>query len=312
VIDFRAPGWTVRAGRVALGFLAVEREALEMELLDGKVAVVSGAARGQGRAHAVRLAQEGADIIAMDICADIDTVHYPLATSEELQETVAQVERLDRRIVATETDVRDAAAVAAAIDTGVEQLGRLDIVIANAGIAMYDEADKMSEQSWQDMIGTNLTGVWTVCRASMPHMIEGGRGGAMVLISSVAAHVGMLHLSHYSAAKAGVVGLMRSLAVELAPHMIRVNTIHPTSVNTRMIINEATYDLLAPGSGAAAGNGADAAPADVIEGFKGINAMPVAWVEPDDISNAVLYLVSDAGRYVTGTQLSVDGGAAAK
>jgi SDR family mycofactocin-dependent oxidoreductase len=283
-----------------------------MGLLDGKVAVVSGAARGQGRAHAVRLAREGADIIAMDICADIDTVHYPLARPEDLDETVEQIERLGRRVTATQADVRDATAVRAAIDDGVAELGRVDIVVANAGIAMYDAADTMSEQSWRDMIDTNLTGVWTVCRGSVPHMIEGGRGGAMVLISSVAAHVGMLHLSHYSAAKAGVVGLMRALAVELAPHMIRVNTIHPTSVNTRMIINEATYDLLVAGAGPAARDGADAAPADVLEAFKGINAMPVAWAEPEDISDAVAYLVADSGRYVTGTQLSVDAGAAAK
>jgi SDR family mycofactocin-dependent oxidoreductase len=283
-----------------------------MGLLDGKVAVVSGAARGQGRAHAVRLAQEGADLIVMDICRDIDTVHYPLATREDLDETVTQIERLGRRVTATETDVRDATAVAAAIDSGAEALGRLDIVVANAGIAMYDPADTMSERSWRDMIDINLTGVWAVCRGSMPHVIAGGRGGAMVLISSVAAHVGMLHLSHYSAAKAGLVGLMRSLAVELAPHMIRVNTIHPTSVNTRMIVNEATYDLLVPGTGPAARDGAANAPADVVEAFKGINAMPVAWAEPEDISEAVMYLVADSGRYVSGTQLSVDAGSSAK
>jgi len=198
------------------------------------------------------------------------------------------------------------------IDSGVAKLGGLDIVVANAGIAMYDAADTMSEQSWRDMIDTNLTGVWTVCRGAIPHMIDGGRGGAMVLISSVAAHVGMLHLSHYSAAKAGVVGLMRALAVELARHMIRVNTIHPTSVNTEMIVNEATYDLLVPGAGPAARDGAEKVPAEVAEAFKGINAMPIAWAEPEDISAAVIFLVADSGRYVTGTQLSVDAGAAAK
>ena len=280
--------------------------------LHGKVAVVSGAARGQGRAHAVRLAGEGADIVALDICADIDTVHYPLARPEDLAETVAQVERLGRRVAASETDVRDSAAVAAAIDRGVAEFGRLDVVVANAGIAMYDAADTMSERSWRDMIDTNLTGVWTVCRASLPHMIAGGRGGAMVLISSVAAHVGMLHLCHYSAAKAGVVGLMRALAVELAPHMIRVNTIHPTSVNTAMIMNEATYDLLVPGKGPAARDGAQRVPDDVAEAFKGINAMPVAWAEPEDISEAVLFLVADSGRFITGSQMSIDAGAAAK
>ena len=282
-----------------------------MGLLEGKVAVVSGAARGQGRAHALRLAREGADIIAIDICADIDTVDYPLATPEDLDDTVAQVELLGRRVAASETDVRDATAVAAAIDTGVAKLGRLDIVGANAGIATYDAADTMSAQSWRDMIDTNLTGVWTVCRGAMPH-IEDGRGGAMVLISSVAAHVGMLHLSHYSAAKAGVVGLMRALAVELAPHMIRVNTIHPTSVNTAMIINEATYDLLVPGAGPAARHGAQKVPDEVAQAFKGINAMPIAWAEPEDISEAVVFLVSESGGYVSGTQRSVDAGAAAK
>ena len=282
-----------------------------MGLLEGKVAVVSGAARGQGRAHALRLAREGADIIAIDICADIDTVDYPLATPEDLDDTVAQVELLGRRVAASETDVRDATAVAAAIDTGVAKLGRLDIVVANAGIATYDAADTMSAQSWRDMIDTNLTGVWIVCRGAMPH-IEDGRGGAMVLISSVAAHVGMLHLSHYSAAKAGVVGLMRALAVELAPHVIRVNTIHRTSVNTAMIINEATYDLLVPGAGPAARHGAQKVPDEVAQAFKGINAMPAAWAEPEDISEAVVFLVSESGRYVSGTQLSVDAGAAAK
>ena len=283
-----------------------------MGLLDGKVAVVSGAARGQGRAHAVRLAREGADIIVMDICADIDTVHYPLAGREDLADTVAQIEQLGRRVAASQTDVRDAPAVAAAIDCGVAELGGLDIVVANAGIAMYDATDTMSEQSWRDMIDTNLTGVWTICRGAIRHLIEGGRGGAMVLISSVAAHVGMLHLSHYSAAKAGMVGLMRALAVELAPHMIRVNTIHPTSVNTAMIVNEATYDLLVPGAGPAARHGAENVPAEVADAFKQINALPIAWAEPEDISEAVIFLASDSGRYVTGTQLSVDAGAAAK
>jgi NAD(P)-dependent dehydrogenase (short-subunit alcohol dehydrogenase family) len=177
---------------------------------------------------------------------------------------------------------------------------------------MYDAADTMSERSWRDMIDTNLTGAWTVCRGSIPHLIGGGRGGAMVLISSVAAHVGMLHLGHYSAAKAGVVGLMRSLAVELAPHRIRVNTIHPTRVNTTMIINEATYDLLVPGAGPAAREGAAKAPEDVVAAFEAINAMPVAWVEPDDVTEAMIYLVGDSGRNVTGVQLSVDAGAAAK
>src|SRR5271165_112760 len=147
--------------------MTISKERFSMRTLDGKVAVVSGAARGQGRAHAIRLASEGADIIALDMCADLETVHYPLATPEDLAQTVAQVEQLGQRILATHTDVRDSTAVWAAIAAGVEQLGRLDIVIANAGIAMYDAADTMSERSWRDMIDTNLTGVWNVCRGSI-------------------------------------------------------------------------------------------------------------------------------------------------
>jgi len=181
------------------------------------------------------------------MCTNLDTVRYGLATSEDLRQTVALVEQLGRRVIASETDVRDASAVWSAIDKGVAEFGRLDIAIANAGVAMFDAADQMSEQSWCDMIDTNLTGAWTVCRGSMPHIISGQRGGAMVLISSAAAHVGMSHLSHYSAAKAGLVGLMRSLAVELAPHMIRVNTVHPTNVNTAMIINERYTTSSPPG-----------------------------------------------------------------
>jgi SDR family mycofactocin-dependent oxidoreductase len=281
-----------------------------MGLLDGKVAVITGAARGQGRAHAIRFAQEGADIIAMDVCRDVETVPYKGARPEELVETVAEVERLDRRIIATETDVRDGRAVSEAVDRGVAELGGLDVVVANAGITSFVPADEMSEESWATVIATNLTGVWHVCRAAMPHMIQAGRGGSMVLTSSSAAHIGLANLSHYSAAKGGVVGLMQSLAVELGPHMIRVNTIHPTTVKTPMALNQATYDLFLPGAGLSADSPADEE--QVAEAFKGLNSMPIPWIEPDDIANAAIFLSSDMGRYISGTQLRVDAGSAVK
>jgi len=278
-------------------------------LLDGKVAVVTGAARGQGRSHAIRLAEEGADIIAMDICQNIDSVPYPLATPEDLETTAALVEKIGRRIVTSETDVRDGAAVTRAIDGGVVALGRLDILVANAGIVSFRAAEKVSSSSWDETIGTNLTGVWHACRAAMPHLIEGKRGGSMVLISSSAAHVGLANLSAYSASKGGVVGLMRSLATELGPHMIRVNTIHPSSVATPMAHNEATYKLFRGRSGKKEG---PLTKGEIEDAYRPLNSLPIPWLEPVDISNAIIYLVSNLGRYVTGTQLSVDAGSANK
>jgi SDR family mycofactocin-dependent oxidoreductase len=281
-----------------------------MGVVDGKVVVVTGAARGQGRADAVRFAEEGADVIAMDICRDVETVAYPGATPEELRETVAAVEATGRRIIATETDVRDVAAVREAVDAGVEELGRLDFVIANAGITSMIKAEEMDEQSWSAVINTNLTGVWGACRAVMPHLIEQGEGGSMVLIASSATYVGLANLSHYSAAKGGVVGLMQSLAVELGPHMIRVNTIHPTTVRTPMALNQSIFDLFLPGAGLSPGSAENENAA--AEAFKGLNSMPIPWIEPEDIANAALYLCSDAGRYVSGTQLRVDAGSGVK
>jgi SDR family mycofactocin-dependent oxidoreductase len=271
--------------------------------VEGKVAFVTGAARGQGRSHAIRLAQEGADIIAVDLAAQVDSVPYPMATPEDLAQTVKEVEALDRRIVATQADVRDYAAVKAALDDGVAQLGRLDIVAANAGIFSFGRADELAEQTWRDMIDINLTGVWHAAKAAIPQLRAGGRGGSIVLTSSTAGLKAYENMAHYVSAKHGVVGLMRTLALELAPDMIRVNSVHPTSVNTDMIQNAATYALFAP----------DLAEQDrtkdTLAGrFQAINALPVPWVEPVDISNAVLWLASDESRYVTGVTLPVDAG----
>jgi len=275
--------------------------------VEGKVAFVTGAARGQGRSHAVRLAQEGADIIAVDLAGQVASVPYPMATPEDLDQTVKEVEALDRRIVARQADVRDYAALKSALDEGVTQLGRLDIVCSNAGIASFGPADELDETTWRDMIDINLTGMWHTCKAAIPHLVEGGRGGSIVITSSDAGLKGFPNLAHYVSAKHGVVGLMRTLALELAPHMIRVNSLHPTTVNTDMIQNAPTYELFAP----------DLAEKDrtkerLAERFQAINALPIPWVEPADISNAVLWLASDEARYITGVTLPVDAGFMAK
>jgi (+)-trans-carveol dehydrogenase len=275
--------------------------------VEGKVAFITGAARGQGRSHAIRLAQEGADIIAIDICEDIPGVPYAGATEADLAETVKEVEALDRRIVATKADVRDYAGLKKALDDGVAQLGRLDIVSANAGIFSFGTLAELPEQTWQDMIDTNLTGVWHAVKAAIPHIRKGGRGGSIILTSSTAGLMAMENTGHYTAAKHGVVGLMRTLALELAPDMIRVNSVHPTGVDTGMIQNAATYALFAPDLAEK-----DRTREQLGERFAALNALPIPWVEPVDISNAVLWLASDESRYVTGVTLPVDAGSLIK
>ncbi|MET9220910.1 mycofactocin-coupled SDR family oxidoreductase [Streptomyces sp. NPDC008079] len=278
-----------------------------MGRVEGKVALVTGAARGQGRSHAIRLAQEGADIIAVDVVSQIDSVPYPMATPDDLAETVREVEKLDRRIVAAQADVRDFEALKAAVDTGVAQLGRLDIVSANAGIFSFGTMSELDEQVFQDMIEVNLTGVWHTAKAAIPHIKAGGNGGSIVLTSSTAGLMAMENIGHYVAAKHGVVGLMRTLALELAPDSIRVNSVHPTSVDTPMIQNSATYELFASDLPVAERTKENLGPR-----FGSMNALPIPWVEPVDISNAVLWLASDEARYVTGVTLPIDAGQTAK
>jgi (+)-trans-carveol dehydrogenase len=272
-----------------------------MGKLEGKVAFITGAARGQGRSHAIRLAQEGADIIAVDVCEDVDTVPYKGATEADLAETVKAVEALDRRIVAHKADVRDYAGLKAALDDGVAQLGRLDIVSANAGIFSTAPIAELSEDEWGQMIDINLSGVWRTCKAAIPHLIEGGRGGSIIITSSGAGLKGFSNLGHYVSAKHGVVGLMRSLALELAPHSIRVNSIHPTNVDTDMIQNDAMYRLFLPGS-------EHPTREQFAEVSQSLQALPIPWVEPVDISNALLFLASDEARYITGITFPVDAG----
>lgn len=269
--------------------------------LDGKVAFITGAARGQGRSHAVRLAQEGADIIAIDVPKPIANLPYRTATAEDLKETVRQVEALGRRIVAAEADVRDFATLKKAVDAGVTALGRLDIVLANAGISAPAPTLDMSEETWQTMIDINLTGVWKTLKASVPHIIAGGRGGSVVITSSLAAIVVQPNIAHYSAAKGGLIQLSNVLSKELAPQGIRVNTVHPGTVLTDMVLNEPTFRLFRPDLEHPTQKDFEAV-------ARTMTAMPTTAVEPIDISNAILYLVSDDGRYVTGTTHVVSAG----
>jgi (+)-trans-carveol dehydrogenase len=274
-----------------------------MGVLEGKVALVTGAARGQGRSHAMRLAREGCDIIATDACATQDWLSYPLATEADLAQTVREVEALGRRIIARRADVRDLTAMGSAVAAGVAELGgRLDIVCANAAIISWPRPTwEMDVDQWRELVDVNLTGVFITLKAAIPVMIAAGNGGSIALTSSGAALISGPGLADYKAAKAGVLSLVKTLACELAPHFIRVNAICPTAVDTPMIHNEALYrsfrpDLDNPGR------------EDVKAGFTAMNLLPIPWVEPADISNAIVWLASDAARYITGITLPVDAG----
>jgi SDR family mycofactocin-dependent oxidoreductase len=267
-----------------------------MATLEGKVAFITGAARGQGRAEAVRLASDGANIVAVDLCDQIASVLYPMSTPEDLASTVKLVEDAGARIVAQQADVRDQDSLRMAVQTGLDQFGRLDIVVANAGIAPMQSG----EDGWRDVIDVNLTGVHNTVEAAIPAMVEQGEGGSIVLTSSAAGLAGIG--SHdagaigYTAAKHGVVGLMRLYANLLAPHSIRVNSVHPSGVDTPMINNEFTRNWLAK----------MVEESDTTLGMG--NAMPVDVLQPEDVANAVAWLVSDQARYITGVTLPVDAG----
>jgi SDR family mycofactocin-dependent oxidoreductase len=272
-----------------------------MGRLENKVAFITGAARGQGRAHAVKMAQEGADIIAIDLCDQIESVAYPMSTPADLDETVRLVEDQDRRIVAQRADVRDRDALQAAVQAGIAEFGHLDIVVANAGIAPAVGEGARSQAAWHDSIDVLLTGVYHSIEVAIPPMVERGAGGSIVITSSTAGLKGLgrnLEAANpgflgYTAAKHGVVGLMRLYANVLAPHSIRVNTVHPTGVNTPMVVNDAFQAF------------AQSFP----DGAMALqNALPVSLVEPEDIANAAAWLSSDEARYITGVTLPVDAG----
>ena len=276
-----------------------------MGRVEGKVALITGAARGQGRSHAVRLAQEGAEIVAVDICAQLDSVPYPGATSEDLATTTKLVEDLDRRVLARQADVRDTNAMKAVVEEAIAEFGHIDIVCANAGIGSSAASSwEISDESWQEVLDVNLTGVWKTAKAAIPHMIEHGQGGSIIITSSVAGLVAHSNMSPYVAAKHGLVGLMRALAIELAPHSIRVNTVHPAAVDTPMIDNAAVRQLFLP-------DALNPSREEASQLMKVMNALPIPWVESVDISNAVLWLASDEARYVTGITLPIDAGSTA-
>jgi len=265
--------------------------------VSGKVALITGAARGQGRNHAVRLAREGADIIAVDLCADLESIPYPLGTSADLAETARLVEQAGGRVVTAEVDVRDPDAMAAVVIDGVERLGRLNIAVANAGVCTVQRWDEVTPQVWDTVVGINLTGAWNTCVASIPHLAEAG-GGSLILISSVAGLKGQPFFAPYVAAKHGMVGVMRMLANELAVHHIRVNSVHPTGVDTPMLVGLSGLT-----------SRIEASP-DVGSLF--LNSLPIDVLEPDDVSDAVLHLASDESRFTTGLTLTVDAGSSAR
>jgi SDR family mycofactocin-dependent oxidoreductase len=274
-----------------------------MPRFEGKVALITGAARGQGRSHALRLADEGADIIALDVCSQIDTVPYPMADSDDLVTTVDLIKSRGRRVFADEVDVRDLRGLEAAVAAGVSELGRLDIVVANAG-TLNDTAPlwEITEQQFQDQIDVNLTGVWKTIKATVPSMLKQNQGGVIILISSISGLTVELNVGHYAASKHGVNGLMRTLSGELAPFGIRVNSINPTNVNTAMINNPRYNRLFAGGMDGATQD-------DAREALTAMHALPVPFLEPIDVSNAVVYLASEDGRFVTGTTHVIDAGA---
>jgi (+)-trans-carveol dehydrogenase len=272
-----------------------------MGRLDDKVALITGGARGQGRAHALRLAQEGADIAVLDLGKQLDTVAYTLSSTSDLDDTVKAVQQLGRRAVGVEVDVRDRLALDDAVATTVRELGGLDVVCANAGILPTGSALETSESTWQDTIDINLTGVWHTIAAAAPALIERG-GGAIVVTNSVAGLKGSPNCIAYVASKHGLVGIVRACANELGRHRIRVNGVHPTSVATPMVHNDAMSRALRPDLEAPTIE-------DTIMVRQAAHVLPIPWIEPIDVSNAVLWLASDEARYVTGVCLPVDAGA---
>jgi SDR family mycofactocin-dependent oxidoreductase len=267
-------------------------------LLEGTVALVTGAGRGQGRSHAVRLAEEGADVAAIDVCADLGpSIPYSLATRDDLQATADAVGATGRRCVTFQVDVRNFDGLQGAVEEAVGVLGRLDTVVANAGVISSGRAWELTQQAWDTVIGVNLTGVWNTARAAIPALLRTGRGGSIVIINSAAGIRGHVQYAHYVASKHGAVGLMKALSNELAPHKIRVNSVHPTGVaDTGLSLSQPIEDLLAH---------------EPLFALGAMNTLVPA-VEPRDVSNAVVWLASDQARYVTGLQLTVDAGTTTK
>jgi (+)-trans-carveol dehydrogenase len=267
----------------------------------GKVAFITGVARGQGRSHALGFARLGADIGGLDRCAPIGTVPYDLGSTADLDQTTQEIKALGRRSVLEVADVRDPAAVRAVVGRVLDEFGRIDVVLTNAGVFSVGDPLTMSEETWQDVLDVNLTGVWNTVQACLPAMISGGNGGSIVMTSSIGGVQGLLHCPHYVASKHAVIGLMRALANELGPHGIRVNAVCPTNVNTPMIQNTANYRTFRPDL-------EDPGREDIVDVAASMHLLNVPWVEPEDVTAAALWLSSDAARYLTGVALPVDAG----
>jgi SDR family mycofactocin-dependent oxidoreductase len=274
-----------------------------MGKLDGRVAFVTGGARGQGRSHALLFAEEGADIVVADIAANIGTIPYDLAGPDDLEQTVKLVEDRGRRCLALTADVRDTQQIESAVVAALEQFGRIDILLANAGICGFGKFWEITDDMWNDMIATDLTGVFKAMRAVVPHMIERG-SGRIIATSSMGGRMGNPNLAHYVAAKWGVIGLVKTLALEVAARGITVNAVCPSAVDTDMVHNDAFYGLFCPGA-------TNPTKADVAPIYTAMNQIPVPWVDPIEISRAMLFLASDDARYITGSTIDVDCGATA-
>jgi SDR family mycofactocin-dependent oxidoreductase len=269
--------------------------------LEGKVALVTGAARGQGRSHAIRLAEDGADIVAIDIAAPIPTAYYPPATPADLKLTATLVEAEGVRVLTAAADVRDRLALDDVVARALAAFDRIDIVIANAGTASHAPTWELADDQWQDVLDVNLTGVWRTVKACVPSMITWGQGGTIVLTSSLAGLHGYSNIASYVAAKHGVNGLMRTLANELGPHNIRVNSVCPGLINTDMMMNAETYAMFRPDL-------EHPTLEDARQVFRAMQLLPLDWLEPRDVSNAIAFLASDEARAITGVALPVDGG----
>ena len=275
-----------------------------MGRVEGKVALVTGAARGQGRSHAVRLADEGADVILLDVCEDMATIPYPLGTEDELQETAEAVEKLDRRAVWAKVDIRNAEHLNEVVSEAVAELGGLDIVSAGAGVCGFGQVLDLTVEEWKEQIDVNLTGAFNTAKATIPHILAHGRGGSVIFTASTCGLEAVQGIGHYNASKHGVVALTKTLAIELGPRRVRVNALCPTNVATPMVQNDTTWKLFFPDVENPSQADAEA-PNSIV---RQMHVIPIPWVEPEDISAGLLYLASDDSRYVTGTTLVIDAG----
>lgn len=271
-----------------------------MGRFDDKVVFITGGAKGQGRSHALAFAREGADIVVCDIARQLSTIPHTMGSQDDLDETAREVEKLDQRCLTITSDVRNTGEINAAAERAVSELGRVDVLVANAGVLSLTPVAEMTDEQWDEVVGTDLTGVFKAMRAVIPHMVARG-SGRIIATASMAGRTGLPTVAHYCAAKWGVIGLVKSVAREVAANGVTVNAVCPTNVDTDMIHNAPFYSLFAPDM-------QNPSREDVVPGFQSLNAIPVPWIETIDISNAMLFLASDEARYITGEALHVSAG----